>query len=64
MFFLKYFDNSLTSFYNLTGIRGGIKEIRVGITIFLLLLLFMDLGTYGVNLDFTLFLKVVLALST
>ena len=64
MFFLKYFDNSLTSFYNLTGIGGGIKEMRVGITISLLLLLFMDLGTYGVNLDFTLFLKIVLALST
>ena len=64
MFFLKYFDNSLTSFYNLTGIGGGIKEMRVSITIFLLLLLFMDLGTYEVNLDFTLFLKIVLALST
>ena len=38
--------------------------MRVGITISLLLLLFMDLGTYGVNLDFTLFLKIVLALST
>ena len=63
MFFLKYFDNSLTSFCDLAEIRGGIKEIKVGFTISLPLLLFMDLGTCGVNLDFTLFLKVVLALS-
>jgi len=64
VFFLKYFDNTLTSFYNLVGIGVGIKEMRVGFTISLLLLLFMDLGTCGVNLDFTLFLKVVLASST
>ena len=64
MFFLKYFDNSLTSFCVLAGIGGGIEEIKVGFTISLLLLLFMNLGTCGVNLVFTLFLKVVLTSST
>ena len=64
VFFLKYFNNSLTSFCDLAEIRGGIKEIKVGFTISLLLLLFVDLGTCGVNLDFTLFLKVLLTLST
>ena len=59
MFFLKYFDNSLTSFCDLAGIGGGIEEMKVGFTISLPLLLFVDLGTCGVNLDFTLFLKVV-----
>ena len=63
MFFLKYFDNSLTSFCDLAETRGGIEEMKVGFTIFLPSLLFVDLGTCGVNLDFTLFLKVVLALS-
>jgi len=52
------------SFCDLAGIGGEIKEMRVGFTISLPLLLFVDLGTCGVNLDFTLFLKVVLALST
>jgi len=64
VFFLKYFDNLLTSFCNLAGIRGEIEEMKVGFTISLPLLLFVDLGTCGVNLDFILFLKVVLALST
>ena len=64
MFFLKYFDNSLTSFCNLAEIGEEIEEMRVGFTISLPLLLFVDLGTCEVNLDFTLFLKIVLALST
>ena len=64
MFFLKYFDNLLTSFCDLAGIGKGIEKMKVGFTSSLLLLLFMNLGTCGVNLDFTLLLKVVLALFT
>ena len=50
------------SFCDLAGIRGGIEKMRVSFTISLPLLLFVDLGTCGVNLDFILFLKIVLAL--
>ena len=45
MFFLKYFDNSLTSFCDLAEIGGGIEEMKVSFTISLPLLLFVDLGT-------------------
>jgi len=64
VFFLKYFDNSLTSFYNLAGIGGGMGETNVGFTTSFSLLLFEVLGTWGVNLELTLLLKVVLKLST
>ena len=63
MFFLKYLDNPLTSFCDLAEIRGGIKEIKVGFTTSLSLLLFTNLETWGVNLDFILFLNIVLLLS-
>ena len=42
----------------------GMGEMNVGFTIyFLLLLMFKFLETHGVNLELTLFLKVVLVLS-
>ena len=63
-FFLKYFEISLTSFYDLARIRERIREINVGFTIsFFLLLMFKFLGTQGVSLELTLFLKILLVLS-
>ena len=64
VFFLKYFDNLLTSFCDLAGIGGGMRETNVGFTTSFPLLLFKVLGTWGVNLELILLLKVVLELST
>ena len=60
---MKYFDNSLTSFCVLARIEEGMGEMNIDFTIsFPLLLMFELLGTRGVNLELTLFLKVVLVL--
>ena len=59
VFFLKYFDSLLTSFCNLARIRGGRRDMKVGLTISFYLLLVKFLGTWGINLDLILFLKVV-----
>jgi len=45
VFFLKYFDSSLTSFCDLAGIRGEREDMKVGLTIFFPLLLVKFLGT-------------------
>jgi len=64
VFFLKYFDNSLTFFCDLAGIREGMGEMNVSFTTSFPLLLFKVLGTWEVNLELTLLLKVVLELPT
>ena len=45
VFFLKYFDNSLTFFCDLAGIREGMGEMNVSFTTSFPLLLFEVLGT-------------------
>jgi len=45
VFFLKYFDNLLTSFCNLAGIREEEGDMKVGLTISFPLLLVEFLGT-------------------
>ena len=45
VFFLKYFDSLLTSFCNLARIRGGRRDMKVGLTISFYLLLVKFLGT-------------------
>ena len=61
VFFLKYFSNA---FYDLAGIGERIGEMIVSFTTSFPLLLFEVLRTWGVNLELTLLLKVVLELST
>ena len=63
-FFLKYFNNSLTSFGDFAGMKGERDETKVGFVIFFSLEGAWGLLTYGLNLDLTLFLKVYLLLST
>ena len=45
VFFLKYFDSSVTSFCNLVRIREKREDMKVGLTISFLLLLVEFLGT-------------------
>ena len=63
-FFLKYFDNSLTSFYDLAEISGKSDDMKVGFTVSFPLLLAEVLGIWELNLDLILFLNNVLELST
>ena len=58
--FLKYFKISLTFLCILTGIEGRTGEMNVGFAVsFFFLLMFKFLGTWGVNLELTLFLNIV-----
>ena len=63
MFFLKYFNNLLTSFRDFARIGGGRDETKVGFAISFSLERAQGLLTCRLNLDLTLFLKVDLLLS-
>ena len=64
LFFLKYLEISIISLDNFAGIGEGRDNTNVGFTVFLSLLFDWGRIICGLNFNFTLFLKVVLNLST
>ena len=62
--FLKYFEISFTSFCNFARIGRESEDMKIGLAVSFSLLLTCGLVIWGLNFDLTLFLKVVLLLST